>query len=54
MPDGRSAPANQTPAAQAGQAPAAPKASEDILLSPPLNVKNRKKPGGGPMGGFKL
>lgn len=54
MPDGRSAPANQTPAAQAGQTPAAPKASEDILLSPPLNVKNRKKPGGCPMGGFKL
>lgn len=51
MPDGRGAAVSAAPAEQA---PAAPKPSEDILLSPPLNIKNRKKPGGGPSGGFKL
>lgn len=33
-------------------APAPP--AEDIMLAPPLQIKSRKKPGGGPTGGFRL
>lgn len=41
------------PAAAAPE-PAPPAANNDITLAPPLQVKNRKKPAGGPGGGFKL
>jgi ankyrin repeat protein len=50
MPDGTPK-AGQT----AAEAPALPAESgDDILLAPTINVKNRKKGGGGPTGGFRL
>lgn len=51
LPDGKAQPAGlrQEAAAQ----PEAPRGG-DIPLAPPLNVKNRKKGGGGPAGGFRL
>jgi ankyrin repeat protein len=51
MPDG--AP-KQGQAAPSVPAAAVPETGEDILLPPSVNIKNRKKPGGGPSGGFRL
>lgn len=50
MPDSApgAAPVKDTPS------PLARDSGDDILLAPPANVKNRKKGGGGPTGGFKL
>lgn len=50
MPDAQS-PAKGKPAPEPAPAPAA---EQDITLAPPVQIKSRKKPGGGPGGGFKL
>lgn len=46
------------PVAAKGKSAAAPAPlavpEQDITLAPPLQIKNRKKPGGGTGGGFKL
>ncbi len=50
MPDGPQTGKGKTaPAAEATPAPA-----DDIILAPPVQIRARKKPGGGPGGGFKL
>lgn len=50
MPDGAVRPGQATP----GHSALPRETGEDILLAPPVNVKNRKKGGGGPTGGFRL
>ncbi len=50
MPDAQHA-AKGKPAAEPAPAPMS---AQDITLAPPLHIKHRKKPGGGPSGGFKL
>ncbi|MDP2205443.1 MAG: ankyrin repeat domain-containing protein [Alphaproteobacteria bacterium] len=51
MPDGAPKP-GQTAAPESAATPR--ETGDDILLAPSVNVKSRKKGGGGPTGGFRL
>lgn len=50
MPDSAPKPGQAAPDAPATP----PESGDDILLAPSVNIKNRKKGGGGPTGGFRL